>query len=141
MPFLFSTSQALNFWSLYMTLLFVSRSRHMQYIFYLNILHQQLNLLVEELKRIEEYSKYSRTTWNSPSKYTYNRFLCHRLILARKYYSLIFEISVNLNDAFGWSHLANITHSFVQIVTDFYWLYWNTDNNANILFGGKISKI
>lgn len=137
-PFISQRSQSFNYWSLYVTLLIVARSRHMQYIFYLNIVNRQLHLLLQELQRIEEFSKYNRTKLSSPSKYSYNKFLCRRLFLAREYYSLIFEISVNINDTFGWSHLVNLTHSFVQILTDSYWLYyWNNDNQTDVLFGGK----
>lgn len=137
-PFILSSSQTCNLWLLYTTLIIISRSRHMQYLFYLNILHKQIQLLCEELKRIEEYSKYNRTKLSSSSKLEYNQFLCHRLIMARENYTIIFEISDNINDAFGWSHLTNLTHSFIQILTDFYWSHWNIDNNTNILFGGNI---
>lgn len=137
LPFTLNRSQALNYWSFYQGLLFISRSRHMQYIFYLNIVNQQLHLLFDDLKRIAEYAKYERSKLNSDTQSTYNRFLCRRLILAREFYSLIFEISSNINDAFGWSHLVNLTHGFVQILVDSYWLYWNTDNQVNINFGGK----
>lgn len=138
MPFTLNKNQSLNFWSLSTILLIVSRIRHMQYIFYLNIVNRQLHLMFEELKRIEEYSKYNRTKLDRSLRDSYNRFLCRRLILAREYYSLIFEITNNINDAFGWSHLVNLTHSFVQILTDVYWFYWNTDNQTYVIFGGKI---
>lgn len=137
MPFILNKSQSFNFWRLTTILLIVSRSRHLQYIFYLNIVNRQLHLLFQELKRIEEYSKYNRTKLNPAAQCSYNRFLCRRLFLAREYYSVIFEMSVKINHAFGWSHLVNLTHSFVQILTDIYWFYWNTDNQTYVLYGGK----
>lgn len=105
----------------------------MQYIFYLNIVKRQLHLLFEELKSIEEYSKYNRTKLNSSARDSYNQFLCRRLYSAREYYSLIYEISIQINDTFGWSHLINLTHAFVQILTDAYWLYWNNDSQFDIV--------
>ncbi|KAG4076416.1 hypothetical protein HA402_005859 [Bradysia odoriphaga] len=113
-----------------MSLVIVSRSRHMQYIFYLNIVKRQLHLLYEELKRIDEYSRYNRTKLERTLQDSYDRFLCHRLYLAREIYSLIYEIASEINDAFGWSHLANLAHAFVQISVDCYWLYWNIYNNV-----------
>ncbi len=112
----------------------------MQYIFYLNIINRQLRLLFQELNRIEEYSKYNRNKLSSSLQLTYNQFLCRRLFLAREHYSLIFDISSQINDAFGWSHLVNLTHSFVQILVDIYWFYWNIDNETYVLYGGKKEK-
>ncbi len=121
-----------------MCLVLLSRSRHMQYIFYINIVKQQLQLLFEELKRIEEYSKYNRSKLKTHVQQAYDQFLCRRLFVARDYYSSIFEISIHINEAFGWSHLVNLTHSFVQILTDSYWCYWNIDNNSDVFLNCKI---
>ncbi len=137
MPFILNRSQSLNYWCLSMILLIASRSRHMQYIFYLNIVKRQFRHLFEELKLIEEYSQYDRSKLTSSLQFTYNQFLCRRLFLAREDYSLIYEISTHINDAFGWSHLVNLTHSFVQILTDVYWCYWNIDNETYVLSGGE----
>ncbi|XP_037036469.1 gustatory receptor 8a-like isoform X2 [Bradysia coprophila] len=135
MPFIFSKNQHLNYWPFLTILLIFTRSRHLQYIFYLNIVKRQLHLLFEELRRIDEYSRYNRTKLERTLQHTYDQFLCRRLYLAREYYSFIYEISTELNEAFGWSHLVNLTHSFVQILTDLYWCYWLSDNETYILSG------
>lgn len=135
-PFIWNTNQAINYWFVTTTLLIVSRSRHMQYIFYLNIVQRQLQLLFQELQMIGEYSKYNRTKLQNTAQDSYNRFLYHRLYLAREHYSLIYELSTQINETFGWSHLVNITHSFIQILTDIYWSYWNIDNETYVLSGG-----
>ncbi|KAG4076333.1 hypothetical protein HA402_005776 [Bradysia odoriphaga] len=137
MPFIFSKNQHLNYWPFLTILLILTRSRHMQYIFYLNIVKRQLHLLFEELRRIDEYSRYNRSKLEKTLQQTYDQFLCHRLYLAREYYSLIYEISIELNEAFGWSHLVNLTHSFVQILTDLYWCYWLSGNETYILSGDR----
>lgn len=137
MPFLLSENQHINYWPFLTVLVILTRSRHMQYIFYLNIVKRQLHLLFDELKLIDEFSRYDRTKLAKTLQHSYDEFLCRRLYLAREYYSLIYEISSELNEAFGWSHLVNLTHSFVQIFTDLYWCYWISDNEAYVLSGGK----
>lgn len=137
MPFVFSKNQHLNYWPLLTVQLILTRSRHLQYIFYLNIVKRQLHLLFEDLKRIDEYSRYNRTKLKRTLQLSYDQFLRRRLYLAREYYSLIYEIVSEINDAFGWSHLVNLTHSFVQILTDLYWCYWISDNEIYVLLGGK----
>lgn len=120
----------LPFWAIYLLAMMMSRIRHLQYICYVYHVDEQITILHMELTKIVEYSKLKRVTVvGNRFNENFNKFMLRHLKWCQNYYTIIYTMSLHVNDVFGWSQLANLLNSFVQLLTDLYWLYWKFFNN------------
>lgn len=115
----------------------MSRSRYLQYILYVDTLDMQIDNLQTELERVVEYSKLRRLAAGDPFNDSVLKFICKNVKWCQRYYTLLYEMSLNVNEAFGWSQLANLFHSFVHLLADLYWIYWRFYNQFAFFFVGK----
>lgn len=127
-PLIISNQQSLNFWVIYSLTLLMSRVRHLQLIFYVDTLDRELEVLAVELGKVVNYSRFTTV---SPAMAD---FIVSRIKWAQWNYSLIYDMSQDINEIFGWSQLANFLHSFVQILADLYWMYWRFYNENHYSF-------
>lgn len=130
-PLMINNQQSLNFWVVYSFSLGLSRLRHLQHNHYVNTLDQELIVLAKELQKVVSYSRFDSI---SPEMADY---IVGRIKWAQWNYSLIYDMSQNINEIFGWSQLANFLHSFVQILADLYWIYWRFYNESHYSFSRK----
>lgn len=87
----------------YFGLTFIQKIRHFHYLFFIQLLDQQLNLFVMELK----------------SKCTQNR-----LKRIRIHYDLLYELSECINEMFGWSNVMSFPYLLVRLALDLSWIFW-----------------
>lgn len=127
-PLMINNQQSLNFWGVYSLSLVLSRIRHLQLIHYVDILDRELIGLAKEMQQVVNYSRFDTI---SPAMAD---FIVSRIKWAQWNYSLIYDMSQNINEMFGWSQLANFLHSFVQILADLYWIYWRFYNEYHYSF-------
>lgn len=114
----------LGFWCSYVFILIFIQNRIFYFLFYLEFIKYQLNRILCFTKQMKELSK--------------NQEFCaeHAIVLKwiREYYQIIHDISMNMNDLFGWSNSSTIFCLFVLFSTDsnfFYWKWYN--QNINII--------
>lgn len=120
LPLIIHDKNSFNFWLLYLMLLLMGRTRVFQYIFFVEILRQQINSIKLELINIEKVS--------AALGIGRSALVLKKLFIVRNQYAVVYELSGQLNDFFGWSLVAIILHSFSQLVVDFNWTYWRLYN-------------
>lgn len=128
-PITFSDKQSFNFWAVYFVLCMLCRMRHLQFILYVDTLDTQIQRLQLELTKIVDSTETKLTVNHRMQEY-----VSRQLRWAQRYYGIVYEMSMNVNEAFGWSQLANFLHSFVQLLCDLYWVYWRYYNEDNFYF-------
>lgn len=125
------------FCTIYTFLVFYSFNKYLQYIFYVDILHQQAVNLGCELDQIIEISVcMARKKLNDDQKHDVELFLVRRLKKASCFYVKLYEMSMEINKAFGWSLIINLVHSYIQIFVDFFWMFQLVSNGLGELFLG-----
>lgn len=88
--------------------LLVSRTRCMQVAFYANLLNDRVVWLHHELREMLQQKHLSQRTMQT------------KLVLLRQIYALIYDVSVLINESFGWSVLVIAISYFVDAVGNFY---------------------
>lgn len=125
------------FCTIYTFLVFYAFNKYLQYILYVDVIHQQTMNLGCELKRIIEISMCMTTKkLNDDQKQDLELFLVRRLKMASSFYVKLYEMSVKVNKAFGWSLMINLVHSYIQIFVDFFWMFQLVSNGFGELFVG-----
>lgn len=94
------------------------------YLFHLHVVASQLRQLTMEVKQMQQNSLISGI------------FDRKRFNWIHKYYNSLYEMSCDINQIFGWSHLVLITLSFLSLVTNLNFTYRKISGKAeNINFG------
>lgn len=125
------------FCSVYTALVFYSFNKYLQYIMYVDVIHQQAVNLGCELERIIDFSvRKSRNKLNDDEKHEIEVFLVKRLKFACFTYVKLYDMSVKVNSAFGWSLIINLVHSYIQIFVDLFWMFQLIKNKLEEYFIG-----
>lgn len=119
-PLIIHDKNSFNFWSMYLPLLLMGRTRVFQYIFFVEILRQQIDAIKLELIHLEKLC--------STLSIGRTALILKKLYIVRNQYALVYDLSEQLNDFFGWSQVAIILHNFMLLVVDFNWTYWRLYN-------------
>lgn len=124
--------QSLNYWAVYLGMLMMCRTRFLQYFLYVQILETHIVRLQLEMQTIVEHTKLLMKHQNGTElQCSLSKYLCARIKWAQRRYQMLYELSMSLNDIFGWSQLANILHSFMHMIADLYWAYWRFFDQTN----------
>lgn len=126
------------FCSLYATLAFYAINKYLHYILYVDIIHQQVVNLGCEFERLIVHSTLLRNhKLNDDGKSKVEMFLVRKLKIASAFYVNLYDMSVRVNSAFGWSLVFNLVLSYIQIFVDFFWMYQLFVNNGEEFLVGK----
>lgn len=115
------------------------------YLFCVEIVHFQFQLIENELKKDATESNESN---GSNGHNCYSHQLSHtshscfelkRLKCARECLHCVYEMKRNVNKIFGWSHLAGIFSCFYLLICDLSWLYIGFKKNEPFNFFGTVS--
>lgn len=122
---------------LYLCPMIVLRFHYFYYLMYVEILRANLRTLNEEVELIIKLSKMSTRT---SKNHRLDNFVLERLKGAQSFYNLIYEMADWVNESFGWTLLANFLNSFVQLLSDSYWIYWQLYKRFTFyLFGNLVN--
>lgn len=125
------------FCTIYTFLVFYAFNRYLQYILYVDIIHQQTENLGCELERIIEISMgVTGKKLNDDELRDLETFLVRKLKMTSSFYVKLYEMSVKVNSAFGWSLIVNLVHSYIQIFVDFFWMFQLVSNGLGQYFLG-----
>lgn len=113
----------------------VTRTRHLQHTLYVDAIRMRFVVLRQELRKMVRRSR-AAVLQDFEKKAESNlddviRELGERLKTVKNIYTMLFEMTLNLNTCFGLSQLANITLNFIETINDLYWLY--AELNINLL--------
>lgn len=127
------------FCSCYTSLAFYAFNRYLHYILYVDIIHQQATNLRSEFERMIETSQSMRSKrLSDEEKRIAERLLVDRLKRASSFYVHLYDMTVKVNSAFGWSLVINLVHSYIQIFVDLFWMFQLVANGVGELFVGNL---
>lgn len=95
-------------YAIYLALNTICQVRTFYYIFCSEVVCFQLKIIEEKLKIMNILDIKDR--W-------------HHLEQIRKHYAKVYEMCINLNKIFGWSHVAITLYCFYKLLTELNWLY------------------
>lgn len=128
------------FCSWYTMLVVYTFNRYLHYIMYVDIIHQQAENLACELDRIIEMSAtLTRSELSNTEKPEVELELVERLKTASSLHVQLYDMSITVNSAFGWSLIISLVHSYIQIFVDFFWMFQIIENGLVAFFVGKQS--
>lgn len=122
----------------YFYLIALSQLRNFYYLFYLKLVQFQLQSIENELKLIvrkgttREFDQYGFGHTQMFKSYELNR-----IKWVRKFYLIVYEMSNNLNEVFGWSQVAIILSLFNYQLTHLNWAYLHLKENSPFLIFGE----
>lgn len=111
-------------YAIYLALNTICQVRIFYYIFCLEVVCFQLKIIEEKLKEINILELKDR--W-------------HYLERIRKHYAKVYEMCINLNEIFGWSHVAITLYCFYKLLTELNWFYTSFHGEYRIINNSKLS--
>lgn len=121
----------------------ITRTRHLQHTFYIDTIRSKFSVLHHELKKMIKKSttpvalipkimkqQIDKKFFQQHSNDLMDE-LADELKIIKNIYTMLYEITLDLNTCFGLSQLANITLNFIETINDLYWLY--AELNINLL--------
>lgn len=119
----------LDFWCSYAFIHTFIQYRVFYLLFYLELIKYELNRLLCFSKQMSELF-----LSNSNDSRNFNAEYSIHLKWFREYYQIIHDVSLNMNEAFGWSNFLTIYCLFLVCLTDSNWFYWKWYNqNISII--------
>lgn len=133
LPIIMYDQQSINFWLLYSWTVLMTRLRHWHFVHYVGRVETELHVIVKRMQCIADYSMLTPARSQATAGKMGNplagdecwqRFVGRRIRWAQRRYDALHETAEDVNEMFGWSQVANCLHSFVQLLSDMYWVYW-----------------
>lgn len=140
LPVVVQNELSLSFLELYSWLVILSRLRHWQFVQYIGHIESELQVVTERIADIARYSshvcveqqRHGRRELNQletidcplSGDECWQQFVWRRLHWAQRRYGTLHDMAEDVNAAFGVSQLANCLQTFVQLLSDMYWVYW-----------------
>lgn len=126
-----------RFWYANISSLVVSRIRHMQHIFFTDLVTSRFEILNDLLFNLSKHDSDLAFKYR-PRK---NGELLKKLTVLKKCHNLIWRLTIHMNALFCWSQLANLAQNFLEIISELYWVfYFMQRSTATTTFWGRNQK-
>jgi hypothetical protein len=116
---IFNAHQWLQFYAVNFIASSTGRSRHLQLLYFMVLIDFYLSIISEKLRELKRESKRLLVS-DEKSK-------LERLEAIKITYGLLWDVTSIINESFAWSEFMNITHDFIQVACDFYWMTTGVD--------------
>lgn len=123
-----------EFWRVNIFSATICRIRHIQYIYYLHLIHTKVAILRSQLGKIVDYSEIRLL---SSDEAVYQETL-NILQTVKTAYGILWDATFNVNEIFTWSLTANLIQTFVQVGCDSYWAYLSVSEDYNWLASSSV---
>ena len=107
-----------RFWYITITGLFMTRMRHLQQLFFVDLVLDMLRSINQHLKNCTLWA----TALNQNNKSTYD-FIYKSVKCKKDQFKLLVEIIICINRIFCWSQLAIFGQNFLEVTSELYWVY------------------
>lgn len=114
--------QWFNYWKFTLISITVCKLRHIQLLYFSELISTYLSILKKELKKMKTESKVDLHFGDSQKN-------LNKLETIKSGYGIIWEASNYINDSFIWSIVANFVHDFIQIACDLIWIFSGVAKN------------
>lgn len=130
---------------IYLALIIICQLRVFYYVFCLEILNWQFQMIQHELIIMKQRSPNivdivggaSNSVLQSRAHKANNFFDLNRMKWVNEYYGCIVEMTKLLNIIFGWSQFASILFKFYSLLTDLNWCYVSFNFFPTLKYLGK----
>ena len=113
-----SDQQWTNFWCAQIFSLLMTRHRHLQHIFFIDIIFFTLNDINAHLRNTIAWTKVI------PGDRKFSRvLLCKTLLETKEQFKGLMEMLICVNRIFCWSQVLNVAQHFLQVTSDLFWVY------------------
>lgn len=140
-----SGSKFIAFWLSYSFLVLFFKTRSFYYVFYLELIKNELKMIDHELATILDdcnSMKSKNFMRNNQFAEQIRSFQQNRFKWIRQYYELVYNLCGTVNTMFGRSNIVIISLTFHLILIDINWFYWkllnkyqfNVNGNDNVKF-------
>lgn len=105
------------------------RVRCIQNIFYVDLLKERLQWLADKIHSLAKTNYADQNgmaiivNTNKNETYARQKIKYSELMSLKRIYGKIWDTNCLLNDCFGWSLLAIVTHNFIHLTSHGYWLF------------------
>lgn len=121
-------SELYFFWFCYTIILLFYTNRLFYYLFFLEFIEHELNVINREIGQLLiSYKSYGVTRTSFTKSFHRNRFKW-----IRKYFVSVHDMFSIINSVFGWSNVANILLPFLIFLADINWFYWRIFNKYRV---------
>lgn len=106
----------------------IIRVRCIQNIFYVDLLQERLHWLAEKIHTLvqtndDDQNRIAFVENSKIAKDSMHNAKYLELLSLKRIYGSIWDTNCLLNDCFGWSLLAVVTHNFIHLTSQGYWLF------------------
>ncbi|XP_073832075.1 gustatory receptor 8a [Musca autumnalis] len=122
------TRHLILFWSVFVPFIFVVHLRNMQFIFYIELIRQELVKLKEDLGLMVDYSRFHAYGTGFQG---FEIFLRSKLAEKQQIYQLIYEMFEHFQNSFGFSIIAVLLMIYVRVLVDSYFGYYSVYRGWN----------
>lgn len=113
-----SDHQWTNFWFAEVFSLLMTRNRHLQHIFFIDIIFFTLEDMNSRLRNLIAWTKVIRG-----DKMFARKLLHGALLLNKEQFKHLMEMLICVNRIFCWSQVLNFGQHFVEVTSELYWVY------------------
>lgn len=117
-----SDRQWTNFWYAEVFSLVMTRIRHLQHIYFIEVIYGSLLEMNQHLRNVSAWTKGEGMERNFTNRYLYNN-----LRQMKEEFKTLMEMIICVNRIFRWSQLFNFAQHFVEVTSEFYWVYVFTE--------------
>lgn len=129
-------SQWERFWYAGIISLLMTRMRHMQQLFYVELVLHLLRNINMHLKNCTEWSKALQPEMHMSYNFVYKSMKCKK-----DQFKLLVEMIICINRIFCWSQLVNFGQNFLEITSELYWVYAFMTREPEFLIGENCNSI
>ncbi|XP_061395345.1 gustatory receptor 8a [Musca vetustissima] len=122
------TRHLILFWSVFVPFIFIVHLRNMQFIFYIELIRQELVKLQQDLSLMVDYSRFQAYGVGFRG---FECFLRTKIAEKQRTYQLIYDMYEHFQNSFGFSIIAVLLMIYVRVLVDSYFGYYTVYRGWN----------
>lgn len=107
-----------QFWYASVFALSMTRIRHIQHIFFIDVIFFNLLEVNQHMKNAVQWTK----GIGNEKPFVY-RYLFDNINRRKEQFKNLIEMLISVNKIFRWSQLLNFSQNFIELTSEFYWVY------------------
>lgn len=113
-----SDVQWTNFWYATVFSLMMTRIRHLQHIFFIDVIFFTLEDMNSHLRSSIAWARAAGVDRSFTHK-----FLCREVLRTKEQFKNLMEMLICVNKIFCWSQVLNVAQHFIEVTSELYWVY------------------
>lgn len=122
----FNETLTRNFWLAFVFQHCLQHIKQFQIIFYIDLIEFYFKILSNQFEELIEFSGYNEKSLKNSN---YNKFLCKKLLLYKKNYNILYNITEKINEVMSYSLFFIIIVYYQKFLSDVYWFTFRILNS------------